>query len=71
MRLIRALSVSEASGKPFSSFRSNPSMERSYRIFPILLERPREELYNRINHRDRNARPGLVGRSRSLFPSVI
>ena len=69
MRLIRALSVSESTGKPFSSFRSNPSMERAYKIFPILLERPREELYSRINQRVIDMlNQGWLEEARSLFP---
>jgi len=69
MRLIRALSVSESTGKPFSSFRSNPSMERAYKIFPILLERPREELYSRINQRVIDMLDqGWLEEARSLFP---
>jgi len=68
MRLIRALSVSEATGKPFSSFRSNPSIERSYHIFPILLERPREELYLRINQRVLDMlEQGWLEEARALF----
>jgi len=69
MRLIRALSVSEATGKPFSSFRSNPSIERSYHIFPILLERPREELYLRINQRVLDMLDqAWLEEAKSLFP---
>ena len=69
MRLIRALSVSESTGKPFSSFRSNPSMERAYKIFPILLERPRVELYSRINQRVIDMlNQGWLEEARSLFP---
>jgi tRNA dimethylallyltransferase len=51
VRLIRALSVCEASGKPFSSFRRSVGQVLPYRILPIVLERPREELYQRINAR--------------------
>ena len=69
MRLIRALSVSEATGKPFSSFRSNPSIERKYQIFPILLERPREELYHRINQRVLDMLDqGWLEEAQALFP---
>jgi len=51
MRLIRALSVSEAAGKSYSSFRKKERANRDFKIIPILLSLPREELYARINQR--------------------
>ena len=51
MRLIRALSVSETTGQPYSSFRTNEKVTRDFTIIPILLTLPREELYARINQR--------------------
>lgn len=50
-RIIRALEICETTGRPFSSFLNKQKMERDFRILKIGLERPREELYKRINSR--------------------
>ncbi len=67
-RLVRALSVIKVSGKPFSSFRSGKSSYRPFSVKYIILNRDREELYKRINHRvDQMIEAGLVEEARSLF----
>jgi tRNA dimethylallyltransferase len=38
-------------GKPFSSFKTNPSKKRDFEIEKIGLTRPREVLYDRVNRR--------------------
>ncbi len=69
MRLIRALSVCRASGKPFSSFRSGKKAKRPFTPIYILLQMDREKLYERINLRvDRMIEQGLVEEARKLFP---
>lgn len=50
-RVIRALEVSEFTGKPFSSWQVQKTQTRSFKIIKIALDRPREELYKRINLR--------------------
>ena len=50
-RVLRALEVCIAAGKPFSSFRKNQKVERPFEMIKIGLERPREELYARIDKR--------------------
>ncbi|MCU0470732.1 MAG: tRNA (adenosine(37)-N6)-dimethylallyltransferase MiaA [Arcicella sp.] len=50
-RILRALEVCMATGKPFSSFRKNQKVERPFKMIKIALERPREELYARIDQR--------------------
>jgi tRNA dimethylallyltransferase len=50
-RLMRALGVIRASREPYSSFLSRQSKLRPFIPIYILLELPREELYERINHR--------------------
>ncbi len=51
-RLLRALEVYEASGKPYSSFLGKKDkLEQKYTVHKIALEWPREELYARINQR--------------------
>jgi len=50
-RVVRALEVCLASGKPYSYFRSQQKKERPFRIIKIGLTRNREELYQRIDMR--------------------
>lgn len=50
-RVLRALEVCISTGQPFSSFRKNQKVERSFKMIKIGLERPREELYVRIDKR--------------------
>mgnify|MGYP002777658460 CR=1 FL=1 len=71
-RVVRALEVILQTGQPFSSFhRKNGPGEaaRPFRMVFIALDRPREELYGRIDRRmdDMLAR-GLVEEVRSLQP---
>jgi tRNA dimethylallyltransferase len=67
-RIIRALEVCETTGRPYSSFLLKQKRERDFEIIKIGLERPREELYNRINLRvDKMVEEGLEEEARSLF----
>ena len=68
-RVIRALEVSMYTGEPFSSFKTRRFKERDFEIVKIGLERPREELYDRINARvlDMMDR-GLEAEARSMLP---
>lgn len=50
-RLIRALSVIKSSDQLFSSFLKKEPADRDFQSILIALERPREELYDRINRR--------------------
>ena len=50
-RVIHALEICRQTGKPYSSFRTNQRAERPFRIVKIGLDRPREELFDRINRR--------------------
>lgn len=66
-RLVRALSVIEASGIPFSEYLGKKKAERPFRILKIALIRERDELYHRINERvDQMIKEGLVEEARSL-----
>ncbi len=68
-RVIHALEVCLMTGKPYSSFRTNPQKERPFRIVKIGLKRERAELYNRINLRvDEMVRDGLIEEARSFYP---
>lgn len=50
-RVVRALEVCLMTGKPFSSFKTNPAKKRDFEVEKIGLTRPREVLYDRINRR--------------------
>lgn len=66
-RVVRALEVCLHTGKPFSGFLKNSKTERDYEIIKIALERPREELYARINARmDKMLEDGLLEEVKSL-----
>ena len=68
-RVIRALEVSLYTGKPFSSFKTRSFKDRDFKIVKIGLERPREELYDRINRRvEQMLEDGLEAEARSMLP---
>ena len=68
-RVIRALEVSLYTGKPFSSFKTGTLKERDFEIVKIGLERPREQLYDRINQRVLNMmNQGLEAEARAMLP---
>ncbi|MTI38741.1 tRNA (adenosine(37)-N6)-dimethylallyltransferase MiaA [Fulvivirga lutimaris] len=50
-RVIRGLEVYLSSGEPYSSYRTGRKPNRDFNAIKIGLERPREELYARINQR--------------------
>ncbi|MVN89910.1 tRNA (adenosine(37)-N6)-dimethylallyltransferase MiaA [Mucilaginibacter sp. HME9299] len=68
-RIIRALEVFESTGKPFSSFHKGASKQRKFNIIKIILDLPREELYERINKRvDLMMQTGLLEEVKQLLP---
>lgn len=68
-RVIRALEVSMFTGKPFSSFKTRRFKERDFEIVKMGLERPREELYERINARVLKMMDhGLEAEARKMLP---
>lgn len=67
-RICRALEVYYASGKPRSSFKINKQARDLYDFHVIILERNREELYQRINQRvDAMFEQGLEQEVSSLY----
>ena len=69
IRVTRALEVCLMAGKPYSSFRRQQPAERPFRSVLIALDRPRDELYARIDARmDAMLSAGLVDEVRSLLP---
>jgi tRNA dimethylallyltransferase len=68
-RIIRALEVFEATGKPFSSYRTATTNKRPFNIIKLGLDMDRELLYNRINKRvDIMVEQGLVEEVKALLP---
>ena len=68
-RMMRALEVSLQTGKPYSSQLHNRRAERNFRIVKRYLNRPREELFDRINRRvDKMMADGLLEEARGLYP---
>lgn len=68
-RLMHCVEVSLSAGKPYSSFRTGQPAKRPFAIRKIALERPREELYERINARVISMiDAGLVDEARSVLP---
>ncbi|HOP59744.1 MAG TPA: tRNA dimethylallyltransferase, partial [Bacteroidales bacterium] len=67
-RIIRALKICESTGRPYSSFLKKTPKKRGFEIIKIGLQRPREELYRRINERvDEMIKDGLEEEAASLF----
>jgi len=68
-RVLHALEVCYLTGHPYSDLRKGRKAERPFRIIRIGLNRPREELYERINHRvDHMVENGLIDEARRMYP---
>ena len=67
-RMMRALEISESTGKPYSSFLTSPQRERDFRIIKAGLTRERSDLFSRIDQRvDRMIDAGLEQETASLI----
>ncbi len=67
-RMLHALEVSLETGQPYSNFCTGEKKERPFRIKKIGLNRPRPELYERINKRvDQMMQEGLLEEARPYF----
>ena len=68
-RIVRALEVTIATGRKYSSFKTHPAKSRPFTIEKTGLTRPRPELYARIDARvDQMMEEGLLDEVRSLLP---
>ena len=66
-RVVRALEVCIASGKPYSSFRTGGKRKRNFDIIKIGVDMPRDVLYERIDRRvDIMVEQGLEQEARSV-----
>lgn len=50
-RVVHALEICHMTGRTYSSFRTNTIKRRPFKIIKIGLDRPREDMYERINYR--------------------
>ena len=73
-RLMHCVEICQATGKPYSSFRKSTTLTAEERGFDVeyrMVERPREELYERINLRvHKMIEAGLLEEARSAFEKV-
>jgi tRNA dimethylallyltransferase len=68
-RVVHALEICTMTGKTYTSFRKREKRQRPFCIIKIGLNRPREELYQRINQRvDEMMQQGLLEEAKSLYP---
>ena len=68
-RVMRALEVCLATGRPYSEQRKGAVAERPFHIIKIGTDMPRDVLYDRINRRvDMMVEEGLEAEARSMYP---
>ena len=68
-RLAHCVELCLTTGKPYSSLRTNTGKQRPFRIVKVALDRPREELYARINARvEQMIQDGLVEEAKAVYP---
>lgn len=68
-RVIHALEICSMTGKPYSDLLTGERKKRDFDILKIGLNRPRPELYERINLRvDKMVKDGLIEEARALYP---
>ncbi|MFV0471246.1 MAG: tRNA (adenosine(37)-N6)-dimethylallyltransferase MiaA [Paludibacteraceae bacterium] len=68
-RILHALEICSETGKTFSEFRTGKRKKRNFNIIKVGLNRPRAELYERINHRvDEMMKQGLLKEVAPLYP---
>lgn len=68
VRVTRALEVCLSTGLPYSSFRRDTPVERPFRTVLVALDRPRPDLYARIDTRmDQMLTDGLLDEARGLY----
>ncbi|MCR5050124.1 MAG: tRNA (adenosine(37)-N6)-dimethylallyltransferase MiaA [Paludibacteraceae bacterium] len=68
-RLRHCVELSMVLGKPYSSLRTNSVKERPFRIVKVGLDRPRAELYARVDERVRQMMDaGFLEEAKSVYP---
>lgn len=67
-RVVHALEVILQAGVPYSTLRTGKAKERDFDVIKIAIDRPREELFDRINRRvDAMIEAGLADEARAAF----
>lgn len=67
-RVVHAIEICRTSGLPYSRLRTGRKQKRPFRIVKVAIERPREELFQRINERvDRMVAAGLEEEAASHY----
>lgn len=68
-RVLHALEICSMTGKPYSELRTGEKKKRNFNILKIGLNRPRPELYERINLRvEEMIEEGLIDEARQFYP---
>ena len=68
-RIMKAIEVYEMTGRPYTSLLTGQAKERIFQVTKYVLDLPRPELHERINHRvDEMMRRGLLEEAVSLYP---
>lgn len=68
-RVVHALEICRMTGKTYSSFRKNTKKQRPFRMIKIGINRPREEMYERINARVLGMMDnGLLEEAQRVYP---
>lgn len=68
-RVVHALEICHMTGKTYTSFRTNSTKERPFKIVKIGLNRHREQLYERINQRvSLMMENGMEEEARNVYP---
>lgn len=68
-RMLHAVEICQMTGKTFTSFRTNTTKERPFKIIKIGINQDRNVLYERINQRVlKMIDAGLVEEARSVYP---
>jgi tRNA dimethylallyltransferase len=67
-RIVHALEICTMTGRTYTSFRKQERKRRPFRVIKIGLNRPREELYKRINTRvDQMMADGLLKEAEQMY----
>lgn len=68
-RVVHALEICHMTGNTYTSYRKNTKKIRPFNIIKIGLNRPREEMYERINNRVLNMmNQGLIEEAKAVYP---
>lgn len=68
-RVVHALEICYMTGNTYSSYRKNTKKTRPFNIIKIGLNRPREEMYERINNRVlKMMKQGLIEEAKAVYP---